>query len=689
MKKHEKILKYNELINNFNRNNISELDNSDITRNLYKVLNGNDFIKVTAKGILRKNTKERLYIGELQKKETYGFVLREDEDFFVNKIKNFNNGDIVLVRETRSRGKKKEGSIIDVVETFIEKIIFTKKKDKIYDYYNEFNDKDIEIEGFDINSLKTGSVFFAKFKYFKNNKMIFEFLNEIGSELDNDLDYKVVLEKHGINTTFSKDVLSEIDEENKIDLTDRVDLRDDITITIDGATSKDLDDAIGLIKTQDSYILKVSIADVTHYVKPGSKLDEEAQNRATSIYFVDQVVPMLPKVLSNGICSLHPNVDRNTLTCEMEIDFFGNLRNTKIYESVINSNYRLVYSDVNKLFDNDKDEINKYKDIYGILKEMNKLAKILNEKRVKKGSIELETADCKFIMDKDFEIDKIEKTTRGESEKLIEEFMVYTNEAVAQYMRGEEFVYRIHDKPNKKKLDNLKELFQTLEIVQSIDFDNLQPHDFKEILDNIDSDIIKAVVSKTIVRSFQKAIYTTQNVGHYGLALEEYTHFTSPIRRYPDMLVHRLVKMKNKGQDTKYDELEEILQFCSEKEVNAIKIEQEIEDRKKAKYMSKFIGKVQVGIISEIKDTAFFVELENTIRGMVKLKDIDKYTSNSRFEINFRDNTKLSVGDEVRVIVIGVNMNKGLIDFELEGYTKKVIDKNKKEKFKRRGNYKK
>lgn len=689
MKKHEKILKYNELINNFNRNNISELDNSDITRNLYKVLNGNDFIKVTAKGILRKNTKERLYIGELQKKETYGFVLREDEDFFVNKIKNFNNGDIVLVRETRSRGKKKEGSIIDVVETFIEKIIFTKKKDKIYDYYNEFNDKDIEIEGFDINSLKTGSVFSAKFKYLKNNKMIFEFLNEIGSELDNDLDYKVVLEKHGINTTFSKDVLSEIDEENKIDLTDRVDLRDDITITIDGATSKDLDDAIGLIKTQDRYILKVSIADVTHYVKPGSKLDEEAQNRATSIYFVDQVVPMLPKVLSNGICSLHPNVDRNTLTCEMEIDFFGNLRNTKIYESVINSNYRLVYSDVNKLFDNDKDEINKYKDIYGILKEMNKLAKILNKKRVKKGSIELETADCKFIMDKDLEIDKIEKTTRGESEKLIEEFMVYTNEAVAKYMKGEEFVYRIHDKPNKKKLDNLKELFQTLEIAQSIDFDNLQPHDFKEILDNIDSDIIKAVVSKTIVRSFQKAIYTTQNVGHYGLALEEYTHFTSPIRRYPDMLVHRLVKMKNKGQDTKYDELEEILQFCSEKEVNAIKIEQEIEDRKKAKYMSKFIGKVQVGIISEIKDTAFFVELENTIRGMVKLKDIDKYTSNSRFEINFRDNTKLSVGDEVRVIVIGVNINKGLIDFELEGYTKKVIDKNKKEKFKRRGNYKK
>ncbi|MGL5020934.1 MAG: ribonuclease R family protein, partial [Mycoplasmatales bacterium] len=423
------------------------------------------------------------------------------------------------------------------------------------------------------------------------------------------------------------------------------------------------------------YRLTVSIADVSNYITENSILDKEAYSRSTSVYFVDRVVPMIPKKLSNGICSLHPNVDRLTISCEMLIDFEGHVIDQSIYPSVINSNHRLTYDVVNDMIMDGKIE-EKYKEIYSTLMEMNKLRGILNKKRLNRGAFNLEDKDAKFDVNEEGKITGIHPFQRRDAEKLIEEFMIVANETVAHTIFWMElpFLYRIHDRPNPKKLKDVLQMFQVLGIKIKGDIEDFQPSMFKMALDQIDEPINKRILSDLIVRSLSKARYQEKNTGHFGLASKNYTHFTSPIRRYPDLVVHRHLRKYLFAGDVMFNDkdtskLNEIGAFTSEKETNAVKAEQTIEDMKKAEYMEQFIGQEFDGHIASILEYGFFVELDNTVRGLIKFGRIKEFTKVANYKISFNNKTQLTIGDKIKVILTEVDINKGLVEFDIVGYT--------------------
>ncbi len=653
------------------------------------ILCANKLICINNDGSIVKKKFTKLFIGTLQKKEHFGFLLQEDEeDIYISDVTKSFDRDYILAIETKEKGRSKSGKILEVLKREKAYLLVKKnKKEKIVPFESNL-DKKIIIKGMDSEQIHVGTVASVLIKEITGDKIITTLNKIISDESDPDLNMKIILDKYKIDVEFSDDVykeLEEVQEEiSKDDLEGRVDLKDQVFFTIDGDDSKDLDDAISLIKEGNNYRLFVSIADVSHYVKEDTYLGNEAFNRATSVYFIDRVVPMIPKKISNGICSLHANVDRLTMTCEMLIDENLNIVETKIYNSVINSNYRLTYKEVNKMLENN--DASMYPDIYGILKEMNKLAKKLNKKRIRRGSFNLEDTEAKFILDDNQNIIDIRPVKRGESEKLIEEFMILANESVTKFVSDKRlpFIYRTHGSPKSNKLKKLKDMLTYLSINIDLDYDNLKPKDFKLILDSTDDSILKRVLSKIIVRSMQKAKYSDENIGHFGLGSKNYTHFTSPIRRYPDLEVHRLLKSYIKGEKVKgiEEELKEVSEHCSNKEVSAIKAEQEIEDRKKTEYMSKFVGQKFKGNISSIEEYGFFVELENTIRGLVRFSDLKEYKSSDLYQIEFFGDKKLTFGQEIEIIVSGVNIVRGLVDFVPSGfdvYTKEEKDKEKKE----------
>ncbi len=680
--------------------NFVELYNKDIDLLLNKyekedlkdfldILYANKLICINNDGSIVKKKFNKLFIGTLQKKEHFGFLLQEDqEDIYISDVSKSFDKDFILAIETKEKGRSKSGKILEVLKRENAYILVKKnKKGNIVPFENNL-DKKIIIKGMDNEQIHIGTVASVLIKEIKGDKIITTLNKIISDESDPDLNMKIILDKYKIDTQFSDDVYGELNKINEEieskELKGRVDLKEQLFFTIDGDDSKDLDDAISLIKEGNNYRLFVSIADVSHYIKEDTFLDKEAFSRATSVYFIDRVVPMIPKKISNGICSLHANVDRLTMTCEILVDENLNIVETKIYNSVINSNYRLTYKEVNYMLENNDSTL--YPDIYGVLKEMNKLAKKLNKKRIKRGSFNLEDTEAKFILDDHQNIIDIKPVKRGEAEKLIEEFMILANESVTEFVSKKRlpFIYRTHGSPKSNKLKKLKDMLTYLSINVNLDYDNLKPKDFKIILESTDDDTLKRILSKLIVRSMQKAKYSEENIGHFGLGSKNYTHFTSPIRRYPDLEVHRLLKSYIKNEKIKgvEEELKEISEHCSNKEVSAIKAEQEIEDRKKTEYMSKFVGQKFKGTISSIEEYGFFVELDNTIRGLVRFNDLKEYKSSNLYKIEFFGEKELSFGQEIEIIVSGVNIPRGLVDFVPSGfliYTKEEKDKEKKE----------
>ncbi len=653
------------------------------------ILYANKLICINNDGSIVKKKFTKLFIGTLQKKEHFGFLLQEDqEDIYISDVSKFFDRDFILAIETKEKGRSKAGKILEVLKREKAYILVKKnKKGNIVPFENNL-DKKIIIKGMDSEQIHIGTVASVLIKEIKGDKIITSLNKIISDESDPDLNMKIILDKYKIDVEFSDDVYDELNKINEEieskELKDRVDLKEQLFFTIDGEDSKDLDDAISLIKEGNNYRLFVSIADVSHYIKEDTFLDKEAFSRATSVYFIDRVVPMIPKKISNGICSLHANVDRLTMTCEMLVDENLKIIDTKIYNSIINSNYRLTYKEVNHMLENNDPSL--YPDIYGILKEMNKLAKKLNKKRIRRGSFNLEDTEAKFILDDNQNIIDIKPVKRGEAEKLIEEFMILANESVTEFVSKKRlpFIYRTHGSPKSNKLKKLKDMLTYLSINVNLDYDNLKPKDFKTILESTDDDILKRILSKLIVRSMQKAKYSEENIGHFGLGSKNYTHFTSPIRRYPDLEVHRLLKSYIKDEKIKgiEEELKDISEHCSNKEVSAIKAEQEIEDRKKTEYMSKFVGQKFKGTISSIEEYGFFVELNNTIRGLVRFDDLKEYKSSNLYKIEFFGEKELSFGQEIEIIVSGVNIPRGLVDFVPSGflvYTKEEKAKEKKE----------
>lgn len=511
------------------------------------------------------------------------------------------------------------------------------------------------------------------------------------------VDIVSIIRKHGLPESFSEEVLAEADnlpetvEEKEIQ--SRRDLRDRTIVTIDGADAKDLDDAISVERLENGNVrLGVHIADVSHYVKEGSALDKEAYERACSVYLVDRVIPMLPKRLSNGICSLNPQVNRLTLTCDMEIDANGKVVDYEIYPSVICTNERMTYSDVKRiLVDKDEKLIQKYSDYVDDFQLMANLAKTLRNKRLKQGAIDFNFAEAKVILEDNGKPKAIELRPRTIAEQLIEEFMLVANETVAEHFYRLEipFVYRIHEPPDAERLRTFYEFVTSFGYTVKGRPDKVKPRSLQNLLSKVKGKPEEPVISTVMLRSMKQAKYAAECIGHFGLAASFYTHFTSPIRRYPDLLIHRIIhEVIRQGALTveRINQLNEYLPDAAKqssiKERVAIDAERETSDLKKAEYMADKVGEEYDGIISSVTSFGIFVELPNTIEGMIHVSyltdDYYHYDDHSYSLIGERTGQIFRIGDQVRVRVSKVDLNERKIDFELLEHLTEREKKSKK-----------
>ncbi len=445
-------------------------------------------------------------------------------------------------------------------------------------------------------------------------------------------------------------------------------------VTIDGEDSKDLDDAVSLTKENDIYHLGVHIADVSHYVKEDSPLDKEALKRGTSVYLVDRVIPMIPHQLSNGICSLNEGCDRLALSCLMDIDMKGNIIGHKICESVINVNRRMTYTSVKKILeDNDKEECAKYSELVDMFKLMQECADILRKKRFKRGSIDFDFPESKIILDKDGRPVDIKPYDRNVATKLIEDFMLAANETVAEDYFWQEvpFIYRTHENPDPEKILKLSTFINNFGYSMHIT-DEIHPKELQKLLEKIAGSDEENLISRLTLRSMKKAKYTAECIGHFGLAAKYYCHFTSPIRRYPDLQIHRIIKeCLHGGMSEKrklhYDKiLPDVAEQASATERRADEAERDTDKLKMVQYMSAHIGEYFDGVISGVTNWGIYVELPNTIEGMVSVNNMRGYYvfDENHYEMfNETTHKTYKLGQKVRVVVVDTNAISRTIDF--------------------------
>ncbi|MFZ2976800.1 MAG: ribonuclease R [Lactococcus raffinolactis] len=501
----------------------------------------------------------------------------------------------------------------------------------------------------------------------------------IGKATDTGIDVLEVLESLGIPSPFPEDVIAEAnavpDEIEEKDIIDRVDYRDEITFTIDGADAKDLDDAVHIKALDNGNIeLGVHIADVSYYVTEGSALDREALNRGTSTYVTDRVVPMLPERLSNGICSLNPRVNRFTQSCVMEINPDGHVVNYKISQSVIKTTERMTYSDVNEMLAGNQEFLEKFAAIAESVEQMAKLHAILLGMRARRGSIDFETQEAKIIVDKLGKPIEIQVRKRGTAEMMIESFMLIANETVARSFATRElpFIYRVHEHPKADKLTRFIDFASVFGIPLKGTPEKMQSKDLQDFMLQIKGQPGEIVLSTMLLRSMQQARYDEDNLGHFGLAAEYYTHFTSPIRRYPDLLVHRLIRAESHPTTEVIEHFEEIIpevaKLTSSRERRAIDAERAVEAMKKAEYMESYVGTEYDVTISSVTRFGFFVSLPNTIEGLVHMSTLgdDFYNFNER-DLTLkgeRTGKVFRMGQPVKVKLVKADKITGDIDFE-------------------------
>lgn len=510
-----------------------------------------------------------------------------------------------------------------------------------------------------------------------------EIIEVLGHRNDPRVDILSIVARYDMPIEFNDKVIQEIesipDEVSAEDKLDRVDLRDELIVTIDGDDAKDLDDAISLKRLENgNYQLGVHIADVSHYVKEGTELDKEAVRRGTSVYLVDRVIPMLPHKLSNGICSLNPHVDRLTISCIMEVDHQGNVVDHQILPTMIHSTERMTYNNVNKILDGDKAMTKRYQDIYKLFFLMEELAIILRTKRNKKGAIDFNVNEAKVIVDKKGKPIDIVLRERGMSEKIIEEFMLLANETIAEHFYWLEvpFIYRVHEHPKKKKLLNFATIAGVLGYKIKGSLDHVYPNELSALIEASKDKPEHSIISTLLLRCMQKARYDKECLGHYGLADEYYTHFTSPIRRYPDLLVHRLIhqyvfeqKLDDKTIKHFNEVIPELAESSSQREIDAVNCERDVMDMKMAEYMQRHIGEEFDGFISSVTAFGFFVELPNTIDGLVHISTLmdDYYHYDPQYMMLIGEMTgrKYRMSDKVRVRVVSASKLEGQVDFEI------------------------
>ncbi len=653
--------------------------------------------EVTVTGIFRAN------------KAGFGFLIvdENEDDMFIgrNDVGYAIDGDTVeaVIKKpaNRLKGTAAEAKIVGIVErslkTVVGKFILDDEKPKYAGYIKSKNQKIqqkiyIKKEPVVLDGTEIIKVDIDKYPTRGHDYFVGQVRDIVGHQGDVGIDVLEVLESMDIVSDFPDDVLAEANAvpnapTNK-DLIGRVDLRQEVTFTIDGADAKDLDDAVH-IKLLDNghFELGVHIADVSYYVTEGSALNREAVARGTSVYVTDRVVPMLPERLSNGICSLNPNVDRLTQSCLMEIDRKGRVVNHQICQSVINTTFRMTYSDVNAILAGDDELAEKYQPIVESIHHMADLHAILEKMRVRRGALNFDTNEAKIIInDKGMPVDIVLRQ-RGVAERMIESFMLAANETVAEHFskRKLPFIYRIHEEPKAEKLQKFLDYASIFGIHIHGTANKITQQALQEFMAKVENKPGADVLNMMLLRSMQQARYSEHNHGHYGLAAEYYTHFTSPIRRYPDLLVHRMIREYTQVTDEKIEHFRQVIPelatSSSTLERRAIDAERVVEAMKKAEYMEEYVGEEFEGVVSSVVKFGLFIELPNTIEGLIHITTLPEFYNYNERTMTLQGEKSgkvFRVGQPIKIKLVRADKETGDIDFEYLPSEYDVIEKVKK-----------
>ncbi|MDX8044687.1 ribonuclease R [Gracilibacillus sp. S3-1-1] len=628
----------------------------------------------------------------------FAFLIPEDEamdDVYINQadLASAMNGDKVFVRVDKrdDDGKRAEGVVVRIIERAMKEIIGTFEDNGAFGFVIA-DDKRIPNDIFVPKGQTKGAVdghkVIVEITKYPEGRMSAEgsVVEILGHKNDPGMDIVSIIYKNGIAIDFPPEVLEQahnISEEiNEDELKDRRDLRNETIVTIDGADAKDLDDAVTVKKLDNgNYKLGVYIADVTHYVKEDSPIDKEAFERGTSAYLVDRVIPMIPHRLSNGICSLNPQVDRLVLGCDMEINASGEVVNHEIFQAVINTTERMTYKAVNQiLVDHDEKVMDRYETLVPMFRDMEDLASILRSKRFGRGAIDFDFKEAQVLVDAKGKAQDVVIRERSVGERLIEEFMLCANETVAEHFHWMDvpFIHRIHEDPDPTKLQTFFEFIARFGYVVKGTSNEIHPQALQNVLDEVAGTDEEMIISKLMLRSMKQAKYDPQGIGHFGLATDFYTHFTSPIRRYPDLIVHRLIrtyllenKLDGKTRQHWKDKMPVIAQQASMKERASVDAEREVDDLKKAEFMQEKIGEEYEGVISSVTNFGLFVELPNTVEGLVHVSyltdDYYHFDERAYAMIGERTGNVFQVGDTITVKVAQVNIDERAVDFEIVG----------------------
>lgn len=625
----------------------------------------------------------------------FGFVILEDEedDIYIAKedSKDAFSGDRVLVKlKKKSCGARQEGIILKVIEHKKDTLVGTFQKSKNFGFVIPDDKKlcrDIFISKKNFGKARNNHKVLVQITKYpqKGRKAEGKILEVIGNVNEAGIDMLSLIKDYDLPYKFPKEVVKEAqkygDKINLEEAKNRVDLRGKYNIfTIDGEDAKDLDDAVCVRKLENgNYKLDVHIADVSNYVKEDSLLDKEALLRGTSIYMLNRVIPMLPRELSNGICSLNEGEDRYTLSISMEIDQKGKLISSDVFKGIINVTRRMSYKDVQSILDNsDNVIVEKYKEYIPDFKLMEELAHVLKEKRITKGYLNLDIPESKIILDKDgyaIDVKKYETTFANE---IIEQFMLIANEAIAEkfYWLKAPFIYRVHEDPDIEKVTELNKLLFNFGYKIHVKEGKIYPAEFAKILKEVEGKPEEKIVSNMILRTLKVAVYDSENKGHFGIASKYYCHFTSPIRRYPDLFIHRIISKYLRNNYTLSEKKVELYskiaeddaKKSSEREKIATQVERDSIDIKKAEYMSNKIGEEYEGIISGVTQFGVFVELENTVEGLIRFENLGdeyyEYDPDHKILIGERSKETFKIGDKINIEVIDANKQEKRISFK-------------------------
>ena len=660
-------------------------------------------VQVTKRG--RYSIGQKRHISGIYSATSHGFgfvtIEGESEDLFVSgkNSRSAMHGDTVLVEVIRSpKGRHREAKVIDILEHAVNTVVGTYERGRNHYGFVVPDDGRLKRDIFIPVERSMGAV--------DGHKVVVEITDHgdgrkspegriieiLGHKNDPGVDILSIIKAYGLPLDFPERVLNQAgrvpDEISDADLKGREDLRDMMMVTIDGEDAKDLDDAVSVSFDGRDYELGVHIADVSNYVKEGSALDKEALKRGTSVYLADRVIPMLPHRLSNGICSLNEKQDRLALSCIMKVSSNGNIIDHRIVESVIKTNARMNYKDVNEILtlshkaapdDDDRKKLDDYRASYGELIPMfimmKELADILRAKRKKRGSIDFDIPESEIILNDEGEPVEVKAYERNAATRLIEDFMLAANETVAQHFFWQElpFVYRIHENPEPDKIRSLGTFISNFGYGLKIKDEEIHPKELQKLLCRIEDTPEEALISRLTLRSMQRAKYSTECMGHFGLACQYYCHFTSPIRRYPDLQIHRIIKDSIRGRlnEDRIAHYESILtkvaKDSSLRERTADDAERETDRLKKAQYMAGKIGERFTGIISSVTNWGIYVELENTCEGLVHISKIDGdyyYYNESSYElIGETSGRRFTLGQKLDIIVNSVDLDLKTVDF--------------------------